>query len=241
MPNFQSVPPEVEQFLDKMTQMHMAGNLQQFSQFQMAQSIPDLAKNQGAGIAAMGAGFAMGNQMMNQAQQPLPPQAAPKESRDEKVLPLKNPQAQSASKSACATLATATLKTSTKRKPSTKACENPTKNLFIEACRFMQQNIAMKFIAGSPIRFIAPQNATLRPSGPMPCRRPQARIANRSDLKNISCTSKMSAATSSATNALLKSGKTHSTATPSKPKKMPSPRASNMLISESLVVSFTQL
>jgi membrane protease subunit (stomatin/prohibitin family) len=81
-----SMPPEVEQFLDKMTQMNMAGNLQQFSQFQMAQSIPDLAKNQGAGIAAMGAGFAMGNQMMNQAQ----PQAAPKESRDEIMKTLKD-------------------------------------------------------------------------------------------------------------------------------------------------------
>jgi membrane protease subunit (stomatin/prohibitin family) len=81
-----SVPPEVEQFLDKMTQMQMAGNLQQFSQFQMAQSIPDLAKNQGAGLAAMGAGFAMGNQMMNQAQ----PQPAPKESREEIMKTLKD-------------------------------------------------------------------------------------------------------------------------------------------------------
>jgi membrane protease subunit (stomatin/prohibitin family) len=81
-----SVPPEVEQFLDKMTQMQMAGNLQQFSQFQMAQSIPDLAKNQGAGLAAMGAGFAMGNQMMNQAQA----QPAQKESREEIMKTLKD-------------------------------------------------------------------------------------------------------------------------------------------------------
>jgi membrane protease subunit (stomatin/prohibitin family) len=81
-----TVPPEVEQFLDKMTQMQMAGNLQQFSQFQMAQSIPDLAKNQGAGLAAMGAGFAMGNQMMNQAQ----PQPAQKESREEIMKTLKD-------------------------------------------------------------------------------------------------------------------------------------------------------
>jgi membrane protease subunit (stomatin/prohibitin family) len=81
-----TVPPEVEQFLDKMTQMNMAGNLQQFSQFQMAQSIPDLAKNQGAGLAAMGAGFAMGNQMMNQAQA----QPAPKESREEIMKTLKD-------------------------------------------------------------------------------------------------------------------------------------------------------
>ncbi|NTW49380.1 MAG: virion core protein (lumpy skin disease virus) [Chlorobiales bacterium] len=58
-----SLPPEVEQFLDKTTQMNMAGNIGQFSQFQMAQSIPDLAKNQGAGLAAMGAGFSLGNQM----------------------------------------------------------------------------------------------------------------------------------------------------------------------------------
>ncbi|MFQ3609329.1 MAG: SHOCT domain-containing protein, partial [Chloroherpetonaceae bacterium] len=39
------------------------------------------------GIAAMGAGFAMGNQMMNQAQTPPP---APKESRDEIMKTLKD-------------------------------------------------------------------------------------------------------------------------------------------------------
>jgi predicted Zn-dependent peptidase len=52
----------------------------------MAQSIPDLAKNQGAGLAAMGAGFAMGNQMINQAQA----QPAPKENREEIMKTLKD-------------------------------------------------------------------------------------------------------------------------------------------------------
>jgi membrane protease subunit (stomatin/prohibitin family) len=74
-----SLPPEVEAFLDKMTQMNMAGDVNKFSQFQMANSIPDLAKNQGAGVAALGASFAMGNQMMQQAQGQPPPKTESKE------------------------------------------------------------------------------------------------------------------------------------------------------------------
>jgi membrane protease subunit (stomatin/prohibitin family) len=57
-----SLPPEVEQFLDKMTQMNMASDMNKFTQFQTAQSIPDLAKNPG-GMGALGASFAMGNQL----------------------------------------------------------------------------------------------------------------------------------------------------------------------------------
>lgn len=75
-----SVPPEVEAALDKRSQMGAIGDLNRFTQFQVANSIPDAAKNPG-GMAAMGvglgAGVAMGGQYaqaMNQAyaQPPLP-------------------------------------------------------------------------------------------------------------------------------------------------------------------------
>lgn len=61
-----SLPEEVEKMIDKRTQMGVVGNLQQYTQFQTAQAIEEAAKNPGgiAGIGpAMGAGFAMANQM----------------------------------------------------------------------------------------------------------------------------------------------------------------------------------
>jgi membrane protease subunit (stomatin/prohibitin family) len=61
-----SLPPEVEQALDKRTQMGVLGNLDQYAKFQAANAIPDAAKNPG-GMGGVGAqiavGMAMGNQM----------------------------------------------------------------------------------------------------------------------------------------------------------------------------------
>lgn len=61
-----SLPPEVEQALDKRTSMGVIGNLNAYSQFQAAEAIRDAAKNPsgtaGAGVG-MGMGFAMANQM----------------------------------------------------------------------------------------------------------------------------------------------------------------------------------
>lgn len=78
-----SVPPEVEAALDKRAQMGAIGDLNRYTQFQVANSIPDAAANPG-GLAAigvgLGAGVAMGNQYanaMNQAYAPVPPHAAP--------------------------------------------------------------------------------------------------------------------------------------------------------------------
>lgn len=62
-----SLPPEVEQALDKRSSMGIIGNLGAYTQFQAANAIEDAAKNQnGGGMmgAGMGAGFGMG--MMNQ-------------------------------------------------------------------------------------------------------------------------------------------------------------------------------
>jgi len=61
-----SLPPEVEQALDKRTSMGVIGDLNKYTQFQTAEAMRDAAKNPsgtaGAGMG-MGMGFAMANQM----------------------------------------------------------------------------------------------------------------------------------------------------------------------------------
>jgi membrane protease subunit (stomatin/prohibitin family) len=54
-----SLPPEVEQMLDKRTQMGVIGNMGTYSQFQTAEAIRDAAKNPG-GLAGLGAGVGAG-------------------------------------------------------------------------------------------------------------------------------------------------------------------------------------
>ncbi len=61
-----SLPPDVEQAMDKRTSMGVIGNLQQYTQYQTANAIGDAARQPGglAGSAAgIGAGFAIANQM----------------------------------------------------------------------------------------------------------------------------------------------------------------------------------
>jgi membrane protease subunit (stomatin/prohibitin family) len=61
-----SLPPEVEQMLDKRSSMAVLGNMEQYTKFQTAQAIGDAANNPGgiAGIGAgLGAGMAIGGQM----------------------------------------------------------------------------------------------------------------------------------------------------------------------------------
>lgn len=82
-----SLPPEVEAYLDKRSQMGILGNMDQYMKFQTAEAVRDAAKNEG-GMAGMGAGLgagagigqAMAASMMNmntpQYAQPAP-QAAP--------------------------------------------------------------------------------------------------------------------------------------------------------------------
>jgi membrane protease subunit (stomatin/prohibitin family) len=73
-----SLPPEVEQALDKRTQMGVLGNLDQYTKYQAATAIPEAAKNPGGlgGVgASLAAGMAIGNQMtgaMQSANAPPP-------------------------------------------------------------------------------------------------------------------------------------------------------------------------
>jgi membrane protease subunit (stomatin/prohibitin family) len=57
-----SLPPAVEEALDKRTSMGVVGNLAAYTQFNVANSIPEAAKNPG-GLAAAGAGIGIGMAM----------------------------------------------------------------------------------------------------------------------------------------------------------------------------------
>jgi excisionase family DNA binding protein len=73
-----SVPPEVEQAIDKRSSMAAVGNLNDYVKFQMAQG---LEKTDGGGVGGLGAqmavGMAMAQQMMNQTGGILGGQATP--------------------------------------------------------------------------------------------------------------------------------------------------------------------
>lgn len=70
-----SLPPEVEQMLDKRSSMAVLGNLDQFTKFQTGVAIGDAANNPG-GIAGVGAGLGAGVAMANAMGNSLQPGAA---------------------------------------------------------------------------------------------------------------------------------------------------------------------
>jgi len=85
-----SLPEELQKLLDQRIGMNMIGDMGRYTQFQVAQSMPIAAANEGGGAAGtgvgLGAGMAMAQQMMNsmrpaapepQAPPPPPPPAAP--------------------------------------------------------------------------------------------------------------------------------------------------------------------
>ena len=77
-----SLPPAVEEALDKRTSMGVVGDLRAFTQYQAAEALGDAAKNPGAGGLAAGGlaagvGMAMGNQMAQGLNQPASPPTAP--------------------------------------------------------------------------------------------------------------------------------------------------------------------
>lgn len=81
-----SLPPEVEQALDKRASMGILGNMQQYAQFQAANAIEASANNPGGGNMALdfGVGLAMGQQLMNAMQSP---QQAPTPTASAPVTP----------------------------------------------------------------------------------------------------------------------------------------------------------
>ncbi len=76
-----SVPQEVEAALDKRSQMGAVGDLNRYTQFQVAQSLPIAAANEGGGAAGIGAGLgagvAMAQAMMQNIHPPAPGGAPP--------------------------------------------------------------------------------------------------------------------------------------------------------------------
>ena len=68
-----SLPDELQQMLDQRIGMNIVGDMNKFTQFQVAKSIPIAAANEGGGGVAgigvgLGAGLTMGQQMMNAMQ-----------------------------------------------------------------------------------------------------------------------------------------------------------------------------
>ena len=64
-----SLPKEVEEFYDKMTNMNMVDDMQKFQQFQNAKAVEKAAENPGGGASegiGMGMGLGMAQMMMNQ-------------------------------------------------------------------------------------------------------------------------------------------------------------------------------
>ena len=83
-----SLPDELQKVLDQRISMNMIGDMNKFTQYEVAQSIPIAAANEGGGAvgigAGLGAGMAIGQTMANAVQnaaaaqqQPAPPQQPP--------------------------------------------------------------------------------------------------------------------------------------------------------------------
>jgi membrane protease subunit (stomatin/prohibitin family) len=75
-----SLPEELQKLLDTRIGMNMIGDMNRFTQFQVANSMPIAAANQGGGAGlgmGLGAGMAMGQQMMQAIRPGEPPAAAP--------------------------------------------------------------------------------------------------------------------------------------------------------------------
>jgi membrane protease subunit (stomatin/prohibitin family) len=75
-----SLPEELQKMLDQRIGMNMIGDMNRYTQFQVAQAMPIAAANQGGGGAGigvgLGTGMVMGQQMMN-AMRPAEPPPAP--------------------------------------------------------------------------------------------------------------------------------------------------------------------
>jgi len=81
-----TLPKEVEEFYDKMTNMNMVDDMNKFTRFQSAQSIEKAAENEGGGAGegiGMGMDFGMAKMMMDQQQQSKQEQSSKVQTKDE--------------------------------------------------------------------------------------------------------------------------------------------------------------
>ncbi len=78
-----SLPDELQKILDQRIGMGMVGDMGRYTQFQVAQSLPIAAGNEGGGAAGigvgLGAGMEMARQMAQSMQQQQPPQQGPQQ------------------------------------------------------------------------------------------------------------------------------------------------------------------
>jgi membrane protease subunit (stomatin/prohibitin family) len=76
-----SLPDELQALLDKRIGMNMVGDMSRFTQFEVAQSMPIAAANEGGGAAGvgvgLGAGMAMAQSMMSAMKPPAPGASSP--------------------------------------------------------------------------------------------------------------------------------------------------------------------
>ncbi|MCC7496904.1 MAG: SPFH domain-containing protein [Bryobacterales bacterium] len=76
-----SLPDELQKLLDQRIGMNMVGDMNRYTQFQVAQSMPIAAANEGGGAAGigvgLGAGLTMAQQMMGAMRPPSAPPEAP--------------------------------------------------------------------------------------------------------------------------------------------------------------------
>ncbi len=72
-----SLPEELQKLLDQRIGMNMVGDMGRYTQFQVAQSLPIAAANEGGGLAGAGVGLGAGMLMAQQMMNPPRPAAGP--------------------------------------------------------------------------------------------------------------------------------------------------------------------
>ncbi len=75
-----SLPDELQKLLDQRIGMNMVGDMNRYTQFQVAQSMPIAAANEGGGAAGIGVGLGAGMTMAQQMMNSMRPPSAPPES-----------------------------------------------------------------------------------------------------------------------------------------------------------------
>lgn len=82
-----SLPEELQKILDQRISMNMIGDMNRYTQFQAAQSIPIAAANEGSGAAGLGAGLGVGMGMAQTMMNSMKPVAAGAEASPQAAAP----------------------------------------------------------------------------------------------------------------------------------------------------------